>query len=238
MAQGIPAHLLAQVAQEVLRAGPVPFKTPGRSLTGMDATGYIAYCLGRLGLPIRATGSNSLYREIGGTPVPLAEALKRGLVVPGALLFRVERDGREPAKFRGDGLGNATFALICIAPGKAAYPSELKKKLIETPIEVVSGKANMVLLHPKLYYGAAAPEVPHPDINPPQTSPTEMIVVTPKGNLNLRPRPSKNTSIIARIEPGSKVQVNLNQGDWANITYKVEGAPMTGWVMTEFLRKA
>lgn len=237
MAQKVPAYLLARLAQDVLSSGPVPYKSPGRSLSGMDATGYIAYCLGRLGIPIQATGSNSLYREVGGTPIPLADALKRGLVVPGSLLFRVERDGGEPAKFRGDGLGNATFALICIAPGRAAYPSEKMKKLIDTKIEVVSGKANMVMLHPRLDYGAIGAAPPQPGIQTPPETPTEMIVVTPDGRLNMRPRPSLNTMIMKRIDPGTRVQVNFNQGEWSHITHTIDGSSMTGWVMAKFLKK-
>ena len=237
MAQGIPASLLAQTASDVLQSGPVPFKSPGRSLSGMDATGYIAYCLGRLGIRVNATGSNSLYREIGGTPIPLSDALKKSMVVPGALLFRVENDGREPAKFRGDGRGNATFALICIAPGRAAYPSRSRGKLIETAIEVVSGKANMVVLHPKLDYGALSSPPPKPGPSPTLPHPTQMRVVTPKGRLNLRPRPSKNTSVLARIEPGTQVQVNLILDGWAHITHTSGSALLSGWVMTEFLQE-
>jgi hypothetical protein len=51
----------------------------------------------------------------------LAEAKAAGKLVPGAMLFMVDRDGGEPAQYKADGLGNASHVGVYVGVSDLIY---------------------------------------------------------------------------------------------------------------------
>ena len=97
-------ELLAQAQQNT-----IPYVANGMDLNGMDCQGLAEYLLIQCGVPkaeCNLAGSNAHWRKCvwTGTPEECAKAF--GCVPGGAFVFIWEEDGA-PAKYDGDGLGNA-----------------------------------------------------------------------------------------------------------------------------------
>ena len=92
-------------AQDVAKAG---CKYLGRSYDEMDCQKFVEKCLADCGVYKDLKGSNAWYREM--TWVGSPEDCKRqfGEIPKGAFLFILDRDGKEPAKYQSDGIGNAS----------------------------------------------------------------------------------------------------------------------------------
>lgn len=92
-------------ASDVAKAGCKYLGTP---YSRLDCQAFVEQCLADNGIWRNLTGSNAWYREMTwrGTP----EECKRqfGEIPKGAFLFILEKDGKEPEKYRKDGLGNAS----------------------------------------------------------------------------------------------------------------------------------
>ena len=98
----------------------------GRSYSEMDCQAFVERCMADCGYRKDLAGSNAWYREClssgwAGTPEECLKAF--GLIPKGALLFILEQDGKEPAKYRGDGIGNASHIGIKTGRGKGAIHS-------------------------------------------------------------------------------------------------------------------
>ena len=83
----------------------------GRLYSEMDCQKFVETALADVGIRLDLAGSNSWLREVNengwiGTPEECVS--KFGYVPDGAFLFIREFDGKEPEKYRGDGLGNAS----------------------------------------------------------------------------------------------------------------------------------
>ena len=88
----------------------------GRSYSEMDCQAFPEHALKDCGLDINLAGSNTWIREVmknGAVMTPEECVRQLGKVPQGAFLFIVEQDGKEPEKYRGDGIGNASHMGIC-----------------------------------------------------------------------------------------------------------------------------
>lgn len=88
----------------------------GRSYSEMDCQAFPERALKDCGININLAGSNTWIREVmknGAVMTPEECVRQLGKVPPGAFLFIVEDDGKEPEKYRGDGIGNASHMGIC-----------------------------------------------------------------------------------------------------------------------------
>lgn len=88
----------------------------GRSYSEMDCQAFPERALSDCGMDINLAGSNTWIREVmknGAVMTPEECVWQLGKVPPGAFLFIVEDDGKEPEKYRGDGIGNASHMGIC-----------------------------------------------------------------------------------------------------------------------------
>lgn len=239
MDQLIPASRLADIALQVYAQQP-PFKKLGHTMTGMDGAGFISYCFSQLGITVPYNGTNTLYRAVGGNRMSLQSAMAYGKVLPGALLFCVSRDGGEPERYRSDGLGNAEFAEICVDPKRAVYVSGSKKKLIETKIELVSGKANTVVFHPALNYGfpgSAVPQQPSPILHPPSDQFHRQMIVTGTRQLRLRHSPEIIAdNVYTGLPSGTLVDVLSIENGWAQLTATKNGRKYIGWAVLDYLK--
>lgn len=106
------------------------FKYLGVSYSKMDCQAFVEQCLRDCGLEKNLAGSNAWYREVAAhgvvmTPEECVERL--GFVPAGAFLFILEQDGKEPAKYRKDGLGNASHMGIVTGRGEGAIHSSASR---------------------------------------------------------------------------------------------------------------
>jgi hypothetical protein len=99
----------------------------GRKYEEMDCQGFVERCMADVGYPRDLGGSNSWYRECmknGWVGSPEDCAKEFGSVPKGALLFILEAVGdKTPAKFRNDGIGDATHMGIVTGRGDGAIHS-------------------------------------------------------------------------------------------------------------------
>jgi len=97
-------ELLAQAQQTT-----IPYVANGMDLNGMDCQGLAEYLLIRCGIPkaeCNLAGSNAHWRKCVWTGTPEECKATFGCVPGGAFVFIWEETGA-PAKYDGDGLGNA-----------------------------------------------------------------------------------------------------------------------------------
>lgn len=117
----------------------------GRLYSEMDCQKFVETALADVGIRLDLAGSNSWLREVNengwiGTPEECIS--KFGCVPDGAFLFIREFDGKEPEKYRGDGLGNASHIGI--------YTGMTGQEMVD--IAVAAGNKKAV----NYYYGNGA----------------------------------------------------------------------------------
>jgi len=99
----------------------------GRKYEEMDCQGFVERCMADVGYPRDLGGSNSWYRECmknGWVGSPEECAKEFGSVPKGALLFILEAVSvSTSAKFRNDGVGDATHMGIVTGRGDGAIHS-------------------------------------------------------------------------------------------------------------------
>ena len=93
---------------ELAKAG---YKYLGIPYSQIDCQAFVEKCLSDIGININLAGSNAWFRECrsnGFIGTPEECKAKYGLIPPGAFLFILKHDGKEPAKYKADGIGNAS----------------------------------------------------------------------------------------------------------------------------------
>lgn len=81
----------------------------GHTYQEMDCQAFVEYCVNACGGSMAYAGSNDMYRNAVAYLATIENAKAEGKLVPGAGLLIVEEVGAgTPAKYRGDGLGDAT----------------------------------------------------------------------------------------------------------------------------------
>ena len=104
----------------------VGFAYLGVSYSKMDCQAFVEQCLRDCGLNKNLPGSNAWFREVyqhGAIMTPEECVRELGTVPPGAFLFILEHDGKEPEKYKKDGLGNASHIGIVTGRGQGAIHS-------------------------------------------------------------------------------------------------------------------
>jgi len=94
---------------EYAKHNTIPYVNNGMSLNGMDCQGLVEYCLIQAGVPkteCNLAGSNAHWRKCVWTGTPEECVRAFGCVPGGAFVFIWEETGA-PAKYDGDGMGNA-----------------------------------------------------------------------------------------------------------------------------------
>jgi hypothetical protein len=132
MATKITNAALIAAGEAMLRAVQI---TP-ISYAEMDCQALVEALLIECGIPAKAcnlAGSNAHFRACDwrGTP---EECVKRlGAVPGGALLFIVEPESEAtPAKYRGDGLGDANHVYVYLGGGRAIHSSQSRGGVCES----------------------------------------------------------------------------------------------------------
>ena len=92
-------------ASELAKAG---CKYLGVAYTTMDCQAFVERCLKDVGAFKNLPGSNAWYREMTWVGSPEECKARFGEIPRGAFLFIHAKDGKEPEKYRKDGIGNAS----------------------------------------------------------------------------------------------------------------------------------
>ncbi len=160
MATKITNAALIAAGKELLtyaKETTVPYVAGGMTLAGMDCQGLVEYLLIRCGVPkaeCNLAGSNAHYRAClwVGTPEECKKAF--GSIPGGAALFILEASGGEPAKYRADGIGNASHIGLWLGDTSIAA-SASRGQVIESNFagKTINGGWNRVGLLPWVNYG-------------------------------------------------------------------------------------
>ena len=206
----------------------------GRPYSEMDCQTFVERCMRDCGLNKDLAGSNAWYREImkhGWVGSP--EECKRqfGQIPKGALLFILKQDGKEPSKYQGDGIGNASHIGIYIARHDGAINSSKSRGGVcysKFSGKSISGGWNRVGLYDQFDYGlddAQDQGDEGKDEKPVQGTVTAQTGAT----VNLRKTPDGD--LIERIPIGTKVTIIEYRPEWCEVTT----GKLTGYMMTQFI---
>ena len=230
----------------------------GRLYSDMDCQTFVERSLAEIGINMDLGGSNSWLREVmknGWVGSPEECVKKYGSVPDGAFLFIREFDGKEPEKYRNDGIGNASHIgietgltgeqMIKIAEeagnteaknynfGDGAIHSSSTRKHVATSKfsgKTINGGWNLVGLWDKIDYGETISTGS-------EDEPNTLFVWAESGDtVNIRASKNKQSKLVNRVSVGETVTVVKTEGKWTRIIYtdkrnKVWG----GWIMSEFL---
>ena len=222
-------------ALEFSKAGD---KYLGRPYAEMDCQAFVERCMADCGYRKDLAGSNAWYRECmksgwAGTPEECVKAF--GLVPKGALLFILEKDGKEPAKYRGDGVGNASHIGIKTGRGKGAIHSSCSRGCVaESGFHdktIRNGGWNRVGLLACFDYETGNSEL-LPAGGKEEEKKMTVTVNAPGGTtVNMRQKPSKSAPLVERVPDGTEAELLESLDGWSRIRCRGR----TGWMMTEFL---
>jgi cell wall-associated NlpC family hydrolase len=112
------AQAVADAAVSLLAYNPpIPYKLGGQTTSAMDCEGLVQWCVRKAGGASKYAGSNDMWRHDVQWSGTLAQAQAQGRLIPGAAVFVVKKNGQEPAKYQGDGYGNAQhIGMYCGEP--------------------------------------------------------------------------------------------------------------------------
>ena len=128
----------------------------GTTYSQMDCQAFVEQCLADAGLRVDLAGSNAWYRAMTwvGTPEDCRE--KFGSIPVGAFLYILEQNGREPEKYKADGIGNASHIGLYIGRDLGAIHSSYSRNSVCYSYfagSTINGGWNRVGLWNELDYG-------------------------------------------------------------------------------------
>ena len=229
------------------KLGDVGFQKLGTPYSEMDCQAFVEWCLRQCGCNKDLAGSNAWFREVykNGRIMTPEECVKElGTVPKGAFLFILEFDGKEPAKYKPDGLGNASHIGLCTEPrGEGAIHSSASRGCVaesKFKNKTINGGWNRVGLWNEVAYDFGGGGIPDPGPEPepspepepePQTAIVGNVPANARQDVNMRARPSKNATLVDRVPCGEEVEVLSYAEDWCKIRWRKE----TGYMMTQYL---
>ena len=223
----------------------------GRRYSEMDCQAFVERCMRDCGLYMDLAGSNAWYREVmkhGWVGSPEGCIRTFGQVPKGALLFILKTDGKEPGKYRGDGIGNASHIGICIQRHDGAINSSSSKGQVcysKFANKSINGGWNRVGLYDRFSYGKSIDwmlehigigEAPPEGVKEDETMEMEAVVTAPRAGETVNMRKSPGGDLICRLPDGERVKLTgatakTDEGEWSRISAR----GMAGWMMSQFL---
>ena len=218
----------------------------GRPYSEMDCQAFVERCMKDVGITLDLPGSNAWYRKMTWVGTPEECEKKFGLVPDGALLYILEQDGKEPEKYKHDGIGNASHIGICTGRRGhgAIHSSKSKGCVVESDFSgktVKHGGWNRVGLWDAFTYGQktdgilAGGEQPAEHSGGGQVEEWVKMEVYAENGLpvNLRKSPSKSAPQITKISVGTIVSAGPEENGWRQVRYGVDN----GWMDSFYLRE-
>ena len=216
--------------------GDVGFQYLGTPYSVMDCQAFVEKCLRDCGNNTNLTGSNAWYREVmahGWVGTPEECTRQFGYIPKGAFIFIWAQDGKEPEKYKKDGIGNASHIGIVTMPrGEGAINSSYTRGCVcESKFAgktIPNGGWNRIGLWDQVAYGIE----PKPDPEPQPVTENAEVYASNGKPVNMRKFAGKTAALIDKVPCGETVEV-LEYGDtWCKIRWRGK----TGYMMTEFLR--
>ena len=210
-------------AKQLARAG---YTYLGRLYSEMDCQELIERCLADCGLKIDLAGSNTWYRRMTWTGTPEECRATFGHIPVGAFLFMVYDTGKEPVKYRKDGIGDASHIGIYTGTGRGSIHSSYTKGcVIESTFKGKSIKDfwNRVGLWDQISYDV--------DITGGGSTMETYQARVVGGKLIVRASPEGER--IDRFPEGAIVTVSKEDGDWVFASFN----STQGWVMAKYLER-
>ncbi len=216
----------------------------------MDCQAFVEKCLSDIGIDENLPGSNAWYRRMTwvGTPEECKKTF--GAIPPGAFLFILKQDGKEPEKYKLDGIGNAShigiytgmsFVQLCevgnVDPythdfdfGDGAINSSSTHGCVCTSKfagKAISGGWNRVGLWDRLSYeiNADPGEMDGGEIM------TAIVTAASGSSVKMRAKPSTSCRTYWDVPVGETVIVNSQDGEWSAISW----AGKDGFMQTKYL---
>ncbi len=211
----------------------------------MDCQAFVERCMRDCGLNKDLAGSNAWYREVmknGWVGSPEDCMKEFGTIPKGALLFILKHDGKEPDKYKKDGIGNASHIGFKTGRNDGAINSSSSRGCVATSKfqdkTIPNGGWNRVGLYKAFTYGKSVDWIlEHGSDNPDHGGGDDVhmkaiVVAENGGTVKLRQKPSTSCSMYWDIPVGTEVEVVDKRDDWS----KVITGGLTGWMMSEFLQ--
>ncbi len=227
------------------------FSYLGVSYSKMDCQAFVEQCLRDCGLEKNLAGSNAWFREVaarGAVMTPEECVRQLGTVPPGAFLFILEQDGGEPAKYRPDGLGNASHIGIATGRGEGAIHSSASRGCVAESRfrnKTVSGGWNRVGLWDRVNYdygsGTGTSESDESTQAPLEPVPAAEYARICSDNgwpVNTRKGPGTGYGLskAGKLPVGTLVEILKRQGEWIRIRCMDRNdATWYCWVMGKYL---
>lgn len=219
----------------------------GRSYSEMDCQEFMERCMEDVGYRRDLAGSNAWYRAMTWTGTPEECVRVFGEVPKGAFLFILAQDGKEPEKYRKDGIGNASHIGMKTGRNDGAIHSSSSRGKVATSVfkdkSIKNGGWNRVGLLDVFDYGKSVNWIlehigigqdPDPGVEDPDEGGTRMqgkVVAENGGTVKLRRKPSTKCGTYWDIPVGTDLEI-LEQGDeWSHC---VAGGRV-GWMKNEFV---
>ncbi len=217
------AGAVARAALSLISGSPIPYVLGGETPAGLDCQGLVELCVRQSGGKMAYAGSNDMFRNACAWRGTLEEAKRTGRLVPGAALFIVAKDGREPDKYKADSLGNASHVgLYAGAPGAEVVHASSSRGCVAASA-LSNGWTHAAWLA-AASYAQAKQEAKGADAMRPMT------VTAPSGStVNLRQRP--DGALLSRVPVGAAVEAGESDGGWTRVTYQ----GLEGYMMDLFL---
>lgn len=231
----------------------------GRPYDEMDCQRFVEKCLYDIGAGKDLSGSNTWYRLMTWKGTPEECKATFGEIPNGAFLFILENDGKEPAKYRGDGVGNAShiglktgmsgneMVRLAVEAGDtnarkynygdgAIHSSHSRGAVCTSKFKdkTIRGGWNRVGLWDRIDYGEAINARLRSEDSPIDPQPEEPVMGTVFASsgttVKLRQRPSTGCGLYWDVPIGETVEV-LKQGDWDRVVWN----GITGYMRNEFV---
>ena len=207
----------------------------------MDCQAFVEKCLADCGLKINLAGSNTWYRKMDWTGTPEECRKKFGHIPAGAFLFILESDGKEPAKYRADGIGNASHIGIYTAMRQGAIHSSASRGSVQESRfsgKTIKGGWNRIGLWQQISYDISI-NFMLAELKEEKAEGDKMEeVIIQGGNLdapiNMRTAASSGSGLIAQLKQGTTATLLEGGGAWN----KIQVGKQTGYVKSEFVHKS
>lgn len=216
----IPAASAAKLFEEIIGW---PYASPGTNdQRGIDCSGAWVRVYKAFGESVYH-GSNTIYRKHCAATGAIASALDLSV---GMAVFKNRRDGKEPAQYHGDGIGNM-YHIGCVTG-----VSPLRIVHATTPVAKLDTAASAWThwgrMDRVVYDGA--PEDPGGSTPTPEF---QAKVTTQSSPLNLRKEASTSAALLGELPRGAVVQVLTDPGEWLYVEYK----GLRGYASARYLKK-
>lgn len=235
-------------AADLCRIAP---KYLGVPYSKMDCQAFVEKCLSDIGIDENLSGSNAWYRRMTWVGTPEECKSSFGDIPRGAFLFILKHDGKEPEKYKADGIGNASHIGIYTGisgkemcemsgvedalkfdHGNGAIHSSSSRGCVCTSNfagKAISGGWNRIGLWDQLSYGF---EFTAGDTYTGGEVVTATVWANSGATVNMRMKPSRSAPLVDQIPIGDTVVVQNQDGEWSSVIWNGK----KGYIMSEFLK--